>query len=102
MPSAVDFLLHEMPKIIDALSADYLSATLPVDDVADVRMLITKGLMVTFIVVYVMVAADGASRFCPSIWNVDEGLRAALTVAADVSRMYQFGEHRAVSACIRP
>jgi hypothetical protein len=59
MPSAADFLLHEMPKIIDALAADYLAATLPIDDVADVRMLITNGLMVAFIVVYVMVASDG-------------------------------------------
>ena len=33
MPSAADFLLHEMPKIIDALAADYLAVTLPVDDV---------------------------------------------------------------------
>ena len=31
MSSAADFLLHEMPKIIDALAADYLAATLPVD-----------------------------------------------------------------------
>jgi hypothetical protein len=60
MPSAADFLLHEMPKIIEALAADYLVATLPVDDAADVRMLITNGLMVAFIVVCVIVAPDGS------------------------------------------
>ena len=60
MPSAADFLLHEMPKIIEALAADHLTATLPVDDAADVRMLITNGLMVAFIVVYVVVAPDGS------------------------------------------
>ena len=58
-PSAADFLLHEMPKIIDALAADYLAATLPVDDAADVGMLITNGLMVAFVVVYVVDAPDG-------------------------------------------
>lgn len=59
MPSGADFLLHEMPKIIDALAEDYLGTTLPVDGVDDVRMLITSGIMVAFIVVYVVVAADG-------------------------------------------
>lgn len=59
LPSGADFLLHEMPKIIDALAEDYLGVTLPVADVDDVRMLITSGIMVAFIVVYVVVAADG-------------------------------------------
>ena len=59
MPSGADFLLHEMPKIIDALAEDYLGTTLPVEGVDDVRMLITSGIMVAFIVVYVVVAADG-------------------------------------------
>lgn len=59
LPSGADFLLHEMPKIIDALAEDHLGVTLPVADVDDVRMLITSGIMVAFIVVYVVVAVDG-------------------------------------------
>ena len=59
LPSGADFLLHEMLKIIDALAEGYLGVTLPVDDVDDVRMLITSGIMIVFIVVYVVVAADG-------------------------------------------
>ena len=59
MPSGADFLLHEMPRIIDALAEDFHGTTLPVSGVDDVRMLITSGIMVAFIVVYAMVASDG-------------------------------------------
>jgi hypothetical protein len=46
-------------SVIDALAEDHHGVTLPVADVDDVRMLITSGIMVAFIVVYVVVAADG-------------------------------------------
>ena len=59
-PSATDFLLHDMPRIIDRLAADFEEATLPVDEEPRVRMLIASGSLVAFVVVYATIAADGA------------------------------------------
>ncbi len=59
-PSATDFLLHDMPRIIDRLADDFETATLPVDDEPRIRMLIASGSLVAFIVVYAAIAADDA------------------------------------------
>lgn len=59
-PSATDFLLHEIPAIIDRLAVAFESSTVPVDDDPRVRMLITAGILVEFIAVYVVLAPDDA------------------------------------------
>jgi hypothetical protein len=59
-PSGTDFLLHDMPRIIDRLADDFETATLPVDEEPRIRMLIASGSLVAFIVVYATLAADGA------------------------------------------
>ncbi len=58
--SSADFLLHEIPPIIERLATDYERATTAVPGAAGVRMLITAGILVPYIVVYVTVAVDGA------------------------------------------
>lgn len=57
-PSATDFLLHEMPAVIDLLAADFAGRTLPVADDPEIRVLITAGILVEFMSVYVVLAAD--------------------------------------------
>ena len=59
-PSATDFPLHDMPRIIDRLADDFESATVPVDEEPRIRMLIASGSLVAFLVVYATIAADGA------------------------------------------
>lgn len=59
-PSATDFLLYEMPRVIESLALDYEGVTLPVEGVTDLRVLVTTGMLVRHIAVYAMVAADGA------------------------------------------
>lgn len=59
-PSAADFLLHEMPAIIDRLAASFEASTLAVDDDPDLRVLITADVMVTYIAVYAVLTSDGA------------------------------------------
>jgi hypothetical protein len=59
-PSATDFLLHELPAIIDALADDYENVTLDVDGVPGVRVFITAGHLVSRVAIYIVVAADGA------------------------------------------
>jgi hypothetical protein len=44
-PPTADFLLHEIPPIIDQLAEDYEGATLAVPDVPEVRVLITAGIL---------------------------------------------------------
>ena len=58
--SSADFLLHEIPPIIERLATDYERATTAVPGGPDVRMLITAGVLVPYIVVYLIVAPDGA------------------------------------------
>lgn len=46
-PSATDFLLHEIPAIIDRLAVAFESSTTPVDEDPKIRMLITAGVLVS-------------------------------------------------------
>ena len=48
--STADFLLHEMPPLIDLLALDYEAATLEVRDVPEVRVLIATGVLVAHVV----------------------------------------------------
>lgn len=59
-PSTTDFLLHEIPSIIDRLADNYEDATLAIDGVADVRVLVAAGALVGYIAVYAVLAADDA------------------------------------------
>ena len=51
-PSSTDFLLHELPAIIDALAENYEASTMPVPGIED-RVLVTGGLTVEYVAVYV-------------------------------------------------
>lgn len=59
-PSATDFLLHDLPPILDRLAEDYESSTLAVPSLPGVRVLITAGALVPSVAVYTVVAADRA------------------------------------------
>lgn len=60
VPSTADFLLHEMPPLIDLLALDYEATTLEVKDVSGVRVLIAAGVLVARLALYVVLAGDGA------------------------------------------
>lgn len=55
-----DFLLHEMPTIIDRLATDFEEATIPVATGSDVRVFLTAGVFVAHIAVYVAESSDGS------------------------------------------
>ena len=57
-PSATDFLLHELPSIIDLLATDYERVTLEVEEVPGVRVLVTAGRLVARVAFYVALAPD--------------------------------------------
>lgn len=57
-PSATDFLLHEVPTIVDLLAEDFVGTTLPVEDAPPVRVLITSGILVRLVAVYAHLRAD--------------------------------------------
>jgi hypothetical protein len=59
-PSTVDFLLHEMPTIIDGLAQAYETVTAALTELSEVRVLITAGLLIPYIAVYAVIAADDA------------------------------------------
>lgn len=60
VPSTADFLLHELPPLMDALADDYEGVTLEVRGLPDVRAMITAGSLIPRLALYVTVAADGA------------------------------------------
>lgn len=59
-PTAPDFLLHEIPPIIDRLAGDYENFELPVQSLPGIRVLITGGALVSIIAVYAVLATDGS------------------------------------------
>src|SRR3954454_21499255 len=59
-PSATDFLLHDLPAIIDLLAEGYLEHTVAVAHDPEIRVLITAGILVPFISVYAVLGADDA------------------------------------------
>lgn len=60
VPSTADFLLHEVPPLIDLLAVDYEATTLEVKGVPGVRVLIAAGVLVARLALYVVLAGDGA------------------------------------------
>jgi len=59
-PSTADFLLHEMPNVIDKLAVEFESATTPSVDEPDVRVLIAAGRLVRYYAVYAVEVDDGS------------------------------------------
>ena len=57
-PSATDFLLHELPSIIDLLATDYERVTLDIEEVPGVRVLVTAGRLVDRVAIYVALGPD--------------------------------------------
>jgi hypothetical protein len=58
-PSSADFLLHDMPGVIDRLAESYESSTVPIAAGSEIRVLITSGHLVEFMAVYAVLDADG-------------------------------------------
>lgn len=58
-PSTADFLLHEMPRLIDRLASGFEEVTIPALPGSDVRVLITAGVFGRIVALYVALAADG-------------------------------------------
>ena len=59
-PSATDFLLHEIPAVIDRLAVAFEESTIPFVAGSDIRVLITARVFVNLMAVYVVIANDGA------------------------------------------
>ena len=59
-PSATDFLLHEIPAIIDRLADAFGESTTPFVAGSDIRVLVTAGVLVDFMAVYALLTDDGA------------------------------------------
>lgn len=59
LPSTTDFLLHEMPSVIDRLASNFEGVTIPAVRVSDVRLLITAGVFGRHLAFYVALAPDG-------------------------------------------
>ncbi len=59
-PSATDFLLHDLPAIIDLLADDFMRHTSPVAEDPEIRVLIAAGPLVPYVAVYAVLAADDA------------------------------------------
>lgn len=59
-PSATDFLLHDLPPIIDRLAERYEEATTIVPDAPGVRVHLTTGVLVGQLAIYATQAVDGA------------------------------------------
>lgn len=60
LPSGTDFLLHDIPSVIDRLAEDFESATIPSGYDEGTRVLVATGLLVTYFVVYATIIADGS------------------------------------------
>lgn len=53
VPSATDFLLHELPRLRDLLADNYESNTLTVEGWGDLRILVQSGTLVRSVALYV-------------------------------------------------
>ncbi len=56
-PSTADFVLHDLTAIIDTLAEDYEGTTIPAPD-THTRIMITAGMTVPFVAVYVDLRRD--------------------------------------------
>jgi len=58
VPSATDFLLHELPRLRDLLAEDYESNTLEIDGWDDLRILVQSGILVRSVPLYVAATTE--------------------------------------------
>ena len=56
-PSTADFVLHDLTAILDTLAEDYEGTTIPAPD-THIRIMITTGMTVPFVAVYVELRPD--------------------------------------------
>jgi hypothetical protein len=59
-PSSTDFLLHELPPIIDRLAANYEAVTAAMPGAPEIRVHLTTGVLVAELAIYATLAVDGA------------------------------------------
>ena len=59
-PSATDFLMRELPAIIDRLATSYETSTLPMMGGSEIRVIIAAGVLVDYVAVYAVLADDDA------------------------------------------
>jgi hypothetical protein len=59
-PSATDFLLHDLPNIIDSLALNYLERTAIVQGREPIRVYLTGSILVSFVAIYAAEAADSS------------------------------------------
>ncbi len=59
-PSATDFLMRELPAIIDRLATAYESSTLPVAGDPEIRVIVAAGILIDYVGVYAVLADDDA------------------------------------------
>ena len=59
-PSATDFLLHEIPTVIDRLAEDYERHTMVLTAAPEFRVMIAAGILIPRFSIYTLQAADGA------------------------------------------
>ena len=59
-PSATDFLLHEIPAVIDRLAIAFEESTTPFVAGSDIRVLVTAGVFIDLMAVYAVISNDGA------------------------------------------
>jgi hypothetical protein len=51
-PSATDFLLHDLPNIIDSLALNYLERTTILQGREPIRVYLTGSILVSFVAIY--------------------------------------------------
>jgi hypothetical protein len=59
-PSATDFLMRELPAIIDRFATAYEMSTLPVAGDPEIRVIVAAGILVDYVAVYAVLADDDA------------------------------------------
>jgi hypothetical protein len=59
-PSTADFLLHDLPPIIDVLAVSYEARTMATPDDPAIRLIVIAGVLVSRVALYVTLAADDA------------------------------------------
>ena len=57
-PSATDFLLYDLPRLRDALASGFEASTLPVPDLAPIRVLAGTGTLVAAAALYAFLDAN--------------------------------------------
>jgi hypothetical protein len=56
-PSTMDFMLHDLPRLRDALSSDFEANTMPVPEHFPLRVLVARGTLVASVAVYALLSA---------------------------------------------